>query len=324
MRDDDGIEFSLVVPVYKNEDNIAELIAAISASIMPQAGGRGEVVFVVDGSPDRSRDLLHDLLSKQSWPSQLVSHSRNFGAFSAVRTGLTVTRGRAIAVMTADLQEPPELILEFWQSLARNEADVVFGQRKGRQDGAASELASAIFWKLYRRLVFAEVPDGGLDVFAINRRVRDAVLSISEPNSSLVAQLLWVGFRRKFVPYVRQQRRVGRSAWTFRRKLTYMLDSFVSFSDLPIMLQIWLGLVGLTLSSFAGFVVLVARLAGWITEAGYTPIMLMLAFATSFLLLSQGILGLYLWRAFENTKHRPLAIVSEHISFEGTGRDERT
>ncbi len=323
MRNEGQIDFSLVIPVFTNEANIPELIEAVGL-IMINSEARGEAVFVDDGSPDRSRNRLAALLPKQPWPSQLIAHSRNFGAFLAVRTGLTVAKGGSIAVMSADLQEPPQLLAQFLDILARDEADVVFGQRQMRNDGAASDFASAIFWKLYRRLVFPEMPQGGLDTFAINSRVRDAVIEFSESNSSLIAQLLWIGFRRKIVPYVRRRRRVGRSTWTFRRKLAYMVDSFVSFTDLPIRLQIWLGIGGVVGSGAAGLLVSIASLAGRTAETGYTSIVLMLVFMCSLLLLSQGILGLYLWRAFENTKQRPLAIVSQHITFEGTGRGEGT
>jgi glycosyltransferase involved in cell wall biosynthesis len=315
-------EFSLVIPVFKNEANVVELIDAINVSILADMDAVSEVIFVIDGSPDHSLDLLRAILPTQTWPSQLISHSRNFGSLAAIRTGIAAAKGKAIAVMAADLQEPPNLVREFWEILSRGEADVVFGRRIARHDGWASNLAASVFWGIYRKLVFPEIPDGGLDVFAVNTRVRDVVLSISEPNSSLIAQLLWVGFRRQFVPYVRQPRGVGRSAHTFRRKLTYMIDSFISFTDLPIMFQIWLGLVGLTVSGIAGLVTLGAWLGGWVKVQGYTPLMLMLAFASSFLLLSQGVLGLYLWRTFENTKRRPLSIISEHINFEGAGRDK--
>lgn len=311
------IRRSLVVPVYKNEGNIPELIQTINESVVNETPGATEVVFVVDGSPDRSRELLRTALPQQTWPSQLLTHSRNFGSICAMRTGIAAARGSVIAIMAADLQEPPDLIAKFWEIIERDETDIAFGQRIDRHDSWASKLPAQIFWGLYRRLVFADVPTGGVDVFAINARVKETLLTISEPNSSLIAQLMWVGFRRTFVPYVRQSRRVGRSAWTFGRKLNYMVDSFVAFTDLPIMIQIWLGAFGLVVSGTVGLIVLIARLGGWITLAGYTPIMLLLAFGFSVLLMSQGILGLYLWRTFENTKRRPLSVVSEHQTFEG-------
>jgi polyisoprenyl-phosphate glycosyltransferase len=310
----DVIEFSLVVPVYRNEENIPDLIEAVG-DLLTRRGTSAEVIFVVDGSPDRSHELLRATLPHQPWRSQLVTHSRNFGSFAAIRTGMTVANGKAIAVMAADLQEPPELVIQFWDILARDQADVVFGKRIARNDSFASRLSSSIFWAVYRKLVFPDIPDGGVDMFAVNARAKDAVLSISEPNSSLIGQLFWVGFRRKFVPYERSARRAGRSGWTIRRKMIYMVDSFIAFSDLPIIFQIWLGLLGVLVSGATGAVVVIARIAGWITLKGYTPVILMVAFVGSFLLLSQGILGLYLWRTFENTKRRPLSIVSEHLHF---------
>jgi hypothetical protein len=209
-------------------------------------------------------------------------------------------------------------VSQFWKILAEDEADIVFGKRMRRDDDKISKFFASAFWWFYRKLVFADVPPGGVDVFAINDRVKHALLEINEPNSSLVAQLMWLGFRREFVPYERRPRRSGHSAWTFRRKIDYMLDSVVGFTDLPIMFQLWIGAFGLVVSMVVGAVVLLARLLGWITVGGYTPIMLMLAFGFSVLLVSQGILGLYLWRSFENSKRRPLAVVSEHLKFEGS------
>ena len=309
-------QFSLVIPVYKNEANIPDLLRALNTSILAESPADAEVVFVVDGSPDRSAELLRAHLDSQPWSSQLILHSRNFGSFAAIRTGLIAAKGEIIAVMTADLQEPSELIRQFRSILSQAEVEVVFGQRMARQDGALSNFLAETFWYLYRQLVLPDVPPGGLDVFGISRRVRDVVLSISEPNSSLVAQILWVGFKRTFIPYARQPRRVGKSAHGFRRKLTYMIDSVISFTDLPIMLLVWIGLVGLVVTGFAALVTATAWLMNLVPVQGYTPLMLMLAFGFSFLLLSQGILGLYLWRAFENTKRRPLSIVSDHVVFE--------
>lgn len=312
---DKTFDFSLVVPVYMNEANIPDLLEAV-ASLAKKLAGTLEVVFVVDGSPDRSYGLLADALPSYLIPAQLLALSRNFGAFAAIRVGIEVARGNSIGVTAADLQEPPELLESFFNLLGRGEADIVFGVRAGRDDGFFSQLCSNLFWSLYRRFVIADVPKGGIDVFACNAQVKQAVLQISEPNSSLIAQLIWVGFRRTFVPYTRRKRLKGKSAWKFGRRFRYMLDSLFSFSDLPVMLLLWLGAAGLAISTLLGLVTLVAKLAGDIKVPGYTAIILVQLFFFSLLLLSQGIIGSYLWRAFENTKRRPLTLVRLHSCFD--------
>ena len=308
-------DFSLVIPVYLNEENIPDLLEATD-SLGKKLNGTLEIVFVVDGSPDLSYMLLAKALPSYPIASQLLALSRNFGSFAAIRVGMEVARGKNIAVMAADLQEPPELVESFFDILQRDEADVVFGMRTGREDSFFNRWGSEIFWALYRRFVVPDIPKGGIDIFACNQHVKEAVLQIAEPNSSLIAQLIWVGFRRKFVPYTRRRREKGKSAWKFKRKLRYMLDSLFSFSDLPVMLLLWVGGVGVTVSILLGLITLFAKLTGNIKVPGYTNLVLVELFFFSLLLLSQGIIGSYLWRTFENTKRRPLSLVRMHTCFD--------
>lgn len=303
---------SLVIPVYRNEENIADLVGALER-MNRELGSRLEVILVVDGSPDRSGELLIQARPGFSFASRIAFHSRNFGSFTAIRTGLELASGAHIAVMAADLQEPPELIVQFFAVLERGEADIVFGQRTERQDAPLRDLLSNAFWWLYRTLVIRDVPKGGVDIFACNAEARNAVLSISEPNSSLIAQLFWVGFRRTFVPYARRPRERGTSAWKLSRRVRYMMDSIFSFSDLPILLVLWVGLFGCLLSLLFGLFVLAGRVFGLITEPGYASLAVLIVFFGSTSLLVQGIIGSYLWRTFENTKRRPLRIISRVV-----------
>jgi len=275
-----------------------------------------EVVFVVDGSPDNCGDLLAASLAKASLRAQLILHSRNFGSFAAIRTGLAAARGSRFAVMAADLQEPPELIVDFFKILRDEPVDLVCGMRTTREDPGTSKYAAQLFWWLYRRIVQPEVPPGGIDVFACNGNVRDALLRFVESNSSLIGQLFWLGFRRRNVPYDRRARAgTGKSAWTFRKKWSYMMDSIFSFTNLPINLLIWMGAIGISTSFAMSALVLTGWICGWIEVQGYTPIMLAVFFSTSLNLLAVGIIGNYLWRTFENTKGRPLAVMMDRRCF---------
>jgi glycosyltransferase involved in cell wall biosynthesis len=177
-------------------------------------------VFVVDGSPDDSYLRLRAGLEHAPFRAQLLLLSRNFGAFSAIRAGLAAGTGDHFAVMAADLQEPPELVVEFARRLSTGRCDVVVGQRTGRADPLLSRVSSAAFWGLYRRFVQPEVPPGGVDVlFGCTRAVRDQIVRMTELNTSLVGLLFWVGFRREAVPYARRERHAGKSGWTWEKKL---------------------------------------------------------------------------------------------------------
>ncbi len=306
--------FSLVVPIYRNEANIPTLLEAIER-IRLEIDDDFEVVFVVDGSPDNSFLALRQMLPCVNFTSQLISLSRNFGAFAAIRAGLEKARGQYIAVMAADLQEPPELIISMYSALAADECDVTYGERQGRDDSWLSRLFSAIFWGLYRKVVSPEIPPGGVDIFGCTAPVRDQILLLSERNSSLVGLLFWIGFRRKGIPYERVKREIGTSAWTFVKKWQYMQDSIFSFSDLPISFLIGIGLLGSILSFFAGVIVFFAALLGEIQVPGYAATMLVILFFGTLQILSIGVLGIYLWRVFENTKGRPLHIVMSEEEF---------
>ena len=303
-------DLSLIIPVYRNEENLSELIVVLS-KLNKDLNEKLTVTFVIDGSPDKSGKILVQNLENMTFPSRIVFHSRNFGSFAAIRTGLEFAKGRLFAVMAADLQEPPELIIALFEKLEADEFDIVFGTRNERNDGFIADTFSAIFWSLYRRLVIKDMPRGGVDIFACNTIVRDNLLSIQEPNSSLIGQLFWLGFRRSFVPYKRHKRTIGKGAWGLSAKLRYVMDSVISFTDLPVLVALWTGLIGILASVIFAFVTFSANLLGFIEVSGYTTIALLVTIFGSVGLLMQGIIGSYVWRAYENTKRRPLRLISK-------------
>ena len=308
---------SLVIPVYRNEASLPELLGALEG--LHQAfSGQLEVVFVVDGSPDRCHELLRERLPATGLTATLVLLTRNFGAFSAVRMGLAEGRGDSFAVMAADLQEPPELVLRMQDVLARDEADVVVAERALRHDPWLQRWQARLFWALYRRYVVPEMPPGGVDIFACNRAFRDALLALPESRSSLIAQIFWLGFRRASVPYERLERRHGQSAWTWRKKVAYLADSVFAFTDLPVRLLTRVGALGLLVASVLGVTVLFGKFAGLIAVPGYAMTLIAILFFGALNLLSLGIVGTYAWRAYENTKQRPQAVALRVERFDGT------
>jgi len=305
----DTIVYSVVIPVYKNEESIPRLIKALEQMSL-ELDKKLEVVFVVDGSPDSSFGLIKNALDGLPFVAQLIGLSRNFGSFPAIRTGLAAARGNFFGVMAADLQEPPELLVEFFKALDMNQCDVAIGTRNGRSDPFASRIASSIFWGLYRRLVVKEMPEGGVDVFGCNRIFRDQLLALEESRSSLIALIFWLGFRRKLISYTRLQREEGKSAWTLSKKIDYMLDSVFAFTDYPIRLLMKIGAFGSAIAVLLAIVVVVGKLTGNIDVPGYAATMLAVLFLGALNLFGLGLVGTYAWRGYENSKKRPLAIVA--------------
>lgn len=315
---------SVVIPVYRNEGSIPSLIAALSDvahKARQDFGCLTEIVFVVDGSPDNSYALLAQSLPAAPFASQLLLHSRNFGSFAAIRTGLRAATGQYFGVIAADLQEPPELVLQFLEKLATGDCDVVVGCRENREDPLLTRVASDLFWKLYKKFIIHDIPEKGVDVFGCDKAFRDRLLSLEEAHSSLVGLIFWLGFRRAEVSYERRLREHGKSAWTLKKKVNYLLDSVFSFTDLPVRLLTVFGVLGIIASLTLGAVVTLAKMLGGIPVPGYTATVLTVIFFGALNSLGIGIIGAYAWRAYENTKGRPLSVVMLEQKFEGKAQN---
>jgi polyisoprenyl-phosphate glycosyltransferase len=309
-----GIALSVVVPVYKNAESLAQVVERL-LWLKQALGVDVEAVFVVDGSPDDSVAILRELLPTSGLASQLLLHSRNFGSFAAIRSGFAVARGEVVAAMAADLQEPVELIVSFYETLSSGDWDVAVGTRVKRDDPAMTKAMSKTYWWAYRRLVQKEMPAGGVDIFACTRPVAQQLARFEESNSSLVGLLFWLGYRRVDVPYSRLPREHGTSAWSWRKKYRYLSDSIFSFTSVPISIILFVGVVGVIASFVAAAVVLGAWAFQAITVPGYTALMLVLLLSTGSILFALGIVGTYVWRTFENTKDRPLAVVMKQETY---------
>ena len=307
---------SIIIPVYKNEQNITRLLVALE-DLNQKLGSDLECVFVVDGSPDKSFEILKENLPSSKFQSQLLAHSRNFGSFPAIRSGLHAAKGIYLAVMAADLQEPPELLLGFFNALEDNECDVAIGTRNSRNDPLISRLTSSLFWRFYKKIILPEMPEGGVDIFGCNKVFCEQLLKLEESRSSLVALVFWLGFRRKFISYERQTRLEGKSAWTLVKKIDYMMDSIFAFTDLPIRLLTRVGMFGCMISVLMGIIIILARLTGDVSVPGYAATMVVVLFFGTLNLFGLGLVGTYAWRGYENTKKRPMAIVSLSQEFKG-------
>jgi glycosyltransferase involved in cell wall biosynthesis len=298
--------FSLVIPVYKNESGISDLIGR--CEFLHKALTPIEFVFVVDGSPDNSLEFLRLGLANTELRYKVINLSRNFGAINAVRWGVKYTENTYMCVMAADLQEPAELIVELLSTLLNSDSDIVIARRISRRDRFWDKVFSKFSWFIYRSLINAEVPRGGMDIFACSPKVVSVINKIDEQNSSLFGLIFWVGFKKTFVDYHREKRSKGKSSWTFTKKVNYFFDSIYSFTDLPLRLLQVVGIFGISVSVLIAVSTVIEYLLNNIAVPGYTTLAILITFTTSSILTAIGVLGAYIWRTFSNSQLRPYAI----------------
>ena len=307
-------DYSIVIPVYKNSEGIDDLVKRIHdmESEFSLLNISSEFLIVVDGCPDNS----YQKLSVAHWDEGIVRKAylldKNVGSAQAIRFGLRKSTGTYTAIMSADLQEPPTLYIDMYKELSKNEYSLVLGERASRDDGALNGLLSKIYWALWSKALKINMPRGGVDVFGVNARLRDVINSVQDSNSALVAMLFDIGAEFKALPYVRQARIHGRSAWTLRKKLLLLSDSIYGYTDIPLRLLNALGIFGVVFSASLGISTLLGRLFWGVATPGYTTIVITISLSTSFLLIGLGILGNYVWRIYLNSSTRPLYFESQY------------
>lgn len=302
--------FSIIVPIYFNELNIPDTLPRLLALAPQLPGYRLELVFVDDGSRDGSLAALRQAQLEHPETITVVKLTRNFGSMAAIQAGLTVAGGDVVGMVTADLQDPPELFLEMLRHWERG-CKAVFAVRADRQDSATQKLFSGAYYSLMRRFALPEYPEGGFDFFLIDRQVVEEVNRTNEKNTNLMSLIFWMGFSPVMLPYVRQARTKGKSRWTLSKKVKLFIDSFVAFSYAPIRFLSSVGLL-VAASAFA--------YAGWvfywwlfhdIPVKGYAPIVILLALTAGVQMTMLGVLGEYLWRTLDETRGRPSFVIDD-------------
>jgi dolichol-phosphate mannosyltransferase len=299
---------SIVVPVYFNELNLPDTIPQLLALAEGLPGYILELIFVDDGSQDRSLEVLLD--ARKQFPQQVkvVKLTRNFGAMAALQAGLTVAQGDCVGVIAADLQDPPELFLEMvhhWE----NGIKVVFAVRSDRKESFIQKVFSNTYYALIRRFAISGYPPGGFDFFLIDRQIVEEVNKIREKNTNLMTLIFWLGHQTILIPYTRRKRTKGKSRWTFGKKAKLFVDTFVSFSYLPIRLFSFLGILYAVISFAYGAIIFISWFSSGTIVQGWVPMMLILTFTAGLQMTLLGILGEYLWRTLDETRARPVFVI---------------
>ena len=306
--------YSFVVPVFNEAAVLPELGRRLRAA-MDSMDGSCEAVLVDDGSRDGSRDLLREL-TREDPRFRSVFLSRNFGHQVAVSAGLDHTRGDAVIVMDADLQDPPEVVKELAERW-REGYDVVYGVRQDRStDGWFKRRSAQMFYGLLRRLTEFDMPENAGDFRLVDRRVLDVVRSMPERSRFLRGMFTWVGFKQIGVPYVRPERYAGETKYPLRKMLNFAADGLVNFSQVPLRLALNFGFLFAFIAFLGGFAAVIAKLAGAYTIPGWASLTVAVAFLGGIQLMMLGVMGEYVGRIYEEVKRRPLYLVSEVHGFE--------
>ncbi len=305
---------SIIVPVYHNESSLPELLQRLQAVADKHAAHTFELLFVDDGSRDSSFATLCRLAESEP-RMRVVKLVRNFGSNSAILCGLEHARGDGIAVIAADLQDPPELISELighWEAGKK----VALAARATRDDPWLTTMLADTFYWLFRSFALPKMPARGFDFFLIDRQVRDLVVQLPERNHYLMGMLIWVGFDPAVVQYHRKEReaRFGTSMWTLGRKLRYFTDAFVGFSHFPLRVTTALGM----LLAFGGFayaaLVVVGKLLGWWEIGGWASLMSAILCVGGVQLIMLGVQGEYVGRLLEEARRRPRYLVEREVA----------
>lgn len=300
---------SVVIPCYFNEANIPATMAELLANEanLP-ADVTVEYVLVDDGSQDGTLRELLAVRTQHPERVRVVELAGNVGSYNAIVAGMQYATGDCTAIITADLQDPPELLvqmLSYWRQGFR----LVIGNRQDREETGLAQWLANLFHGMMRRFALPNIPDGGFDFVLFDRQVREQVLQLKERNSNVFYLMTWLGHAYVNIPYVRRKRQVGRSRWTLQKKIKLFIDSFVAFSFLPIRAISVTGLVlGLIAFSY-GIYLIFLRLTGTAEPQGWTMLMVVILLVSAFQMVALGVIGEYVWRGLDAARNRPLYVV---------------
>jgi glycosyltransferase involved in cell wall biosynthesis len=319
---------SIVVPVYNESEVVLEFDRRL-AEVRTRLREASEVIYVNDGSSDRSLELLNALREHDS-SIGIVDLSRNFGKEIAMTAGLDHSRGDAVIIIDADLQDPPEvipLLIERWRE---DDADVVYARRRSRAGEPLLKRATAYaFYRVMNALSRQRIAVDTGDFRLLSRRAVDVLRQLREQHRFMKGLFAWIGFRQVSVAYERDRRFAGQTKWNYWKLWNFSLEGITSFSLAPLKVATYLGLATAGFAALYGGFVLLYTLIFGSRVAGYPSLMVVILFLGGVQLISLGLLGEYLGRVFDETKWRPLYLVnffrpSQPAAADGAAASERS
>lgn len=309
---------SVVIPVYYNEQNLPPLYEDIKEKLFSHTEYEWEIVLVDDGSGDGSWKVMQKL-AQQDTRLKIFKLSRNFGSHAAILCGMAQATGQCVAIKAADLQEPTEMVLDMLASWEQGN-NVVLAVRADREESASQKLFANLYYWMVRKAALPQMPKGGFDTFLLDRKAVEVLERMDEKNSAITGQILWSGFQTDKIFYTRKEREIGKSRWTLKKKIKLVTDTLFSFSTLPITIVSVIGAVSFFGSLLWAFIVLVFKLTGRIAVSGWTTLFIFQLFSFGVIMLTLGILGGYLWRAFDASRNRPVYIIEREGENQEAGK----
>ncbi len=300
---------SLVVPAYNEEESIQTFIDTIDKEL-PTLRDQLEIVFVNDGSRDRTRQVIEEVIEKDPRVT-LVNLARNFGKEAAMTAGLHHARGDAVIPMDVDLQDPPALILEFVRMWQEEGYDTVYGVRTDRNaDTPMKRLTAGGFYRLFNAVsTTTRIPENAGDYRLMDRRVIEVIKQLPERNRFMKGLFAWAGFNSIGVPYERPARAAGETKFNYWKLWNFALDGFFSFSSWPLRVWSYVG-AGVAMLSFLYILVIITKVIFFgVDMPGYASLMSVILFLGGMQLISIGVLGEYLGRMFLEVKQRPVFVI---------------
>lgn len=303
-------KISIVVPVYFNADTLMLLYEDMKKKILGKLEAY-ELVFVDDGSGDASWEVMNQIKEREpAGKVQCVRLSRNFGEHAALLAGLSVCTGDCAVTKQADLQEDSEIILEMYEKWKEGNK-VVLAVRKDRDEGILKKLFAHIYYVIIHKFVEKRMPVGGCDCYLVDRQVIEVLERLDEKNSSLTLQVLWSGFQTAEIYFHRRNREIGKSRWTFGKKVKLAMDSMLSFSYVPIRFMSGVGVVFFLLSIVLMIEVIIEKFAVGTPILGWASLMCVVLFSFGLMMLMMGVLGEYVWRTLDASRNRPPYLIDE-------------
>ena len=304
-----GLTLSIIIPVYNEEKNLPVIYDRL-LKVVAGLGVSYEIIFVNDGSLDNSIELIKGL-SKENSNAKYIDFSRNFGHQVAVTAGLDICKGEATVIIDADLQDPPELILNLYQKLQEG-FNVVYARRRIRKgESFLKKLTAKVFYRLMDRITTIRIPLDTGDFRIIDRKIINTLKKMPEQQKYLRGQIAWTGFKQTFVEYDRDERLQGKTGYTYSKMLRFAFDGITSFSNFPLKFASFLGFTFSGISFILILFALYEKIILHNTVRGWTSLILVVLFLGGIQLLSIGIIGEYIGRISTNIRNRPLYVVNE-------------
>jgi polyisoprenyl-phosphate glycosyltransferase len=309
-----SIIYSLVVPVFNEEETLLNFYTRVTG-VLEKMGEGYEIIFVNDGSKDKSIEILNQMHKKDP-RVKIIDFSRNFGQQMAISSGLNEAAGDSVIIMDADLQDPPELIPQMAEKW-REGYDVVYAVRKNRKEGPVKRFCYAFFYRLMKKISYLDIPLDSGDFSLMDRGVVDCIKALPERNRFLRGLRSWVGFKQTGVKYDRDPRAAGETKYSLSRLFKLAFDGFISFSFIPLKLATMSGFF-ISFMAFIGIgVTIFLRLQHKVPLTGWASMLSVILFLGGIQLISVGIIGEYIGRIFDEVKQRPPYIVKHKTGFNG-------